>query len=94
VLHFVIGETGRVQSVSAGRALISTRQECVPDAEAVEFFAELGYEPAEGTSLPDGDVVQCIVEAVRRLTFPRPRDKVTVVFPILLQAAEPAQGEP
>lgn len=94
VLHFVIGETGRVQSASAERALISTRPECVPDPEAVEFFAELGHKPAESTSFPDGDVVQCMVEAVRRLTFPRPRDKVTVVYPINLQPDEPAQGQP
>ena len=36
-----------------------------------------------GSDLPDAAVVQCVVRAVRGLTFPRPKQPVTVEYPIM-----------
>lgn len=84
----VVGEAGWVRSASAEYERPPVAPECVPDPETVGFFAKLGYQPdtpAEPTSLPDTEVVECIVEAFRSVAFPRPfGGSVTIVYPFML----------
>jgi hypothetical protein len=43
----------------------------------------------EASDLPDTAIVQCVVDAFRRLEFPRPEGgKVTVIYPIIFNPGE------
>jgi hypothetical protein len=38
-----------------------------------------------GSTLPDPEVVQCVIEGFRGLVFPAPSERVTVVYPFLFE---------
>jgi len=72
-VHFVIERDG---SVSDARG--ATESDPLVDGEVPV--------PGRKSSLPDADVITCIVHEFEELSFPTPKDgKITVVYPIIFK---------
>jgi TonB family protein len=91
-VKFVIDRQGRVRD--AELANDSSSSALLPDPATYAFFKGLGFSepaPTSGTeaALPDSNVIACILERYRSMTFPPPDGGiVTVVYPVKFEPSK------